>query len=153
MQNEKSYSTYWYKLIYIYNSPVGAAIAALASQLQCPLANINIFGHSLAKINIFRRRNCSARKYLNFIKIEIFAQNYFNFFKTKKAKNLPYQKKQNLVCMDFFSTYLILKNKFVFFSNFATSQLQCQLILAGTAIAAPASQLRRRPDCIMYVIV
>ena len=50
-----------------------------------------------------RRRNCSARKYLNFRKFENFAQNHFIFLKKlKRPKNLSYQKEQNLVFADFF---------------------------------------------------
>ena len=84
---------------YIY-SPVGAAIATPASQLQCPLAKINIFGHC----------NCDAgvaiavpENIFFFIKIENFAQNHFIFLKKlKRPKNLSYQKEQNLVFANLF---------------------------------------------------
>ena len=94
-----------------------------------------------------RRRNCSARKYLNFIKLENFAQNHFIFLKKlKRPKNLSYQKEQNLVFADFFLNLFNLKKITLCFSQIwagiaiatPASQLQCPLILVGTAIVAPA---------------
>ena len=85
-----------------------------------------------------RRRNCDARKYLNFLKFEIFAQNHFIFLKKlKRPKNLSYRKEQNLVLWEFFLCLFHLKKINLYLTQ----------IWEGFTITMPASQLRRRPDC------
>ena len=109
-----------------------------------------------------RRRNCDARKYLNFLKFEIYAQNHFIFLKKlKRPKNLSYRKEQNLVLWEFFlCSFHLKKNNFCFaqiWEGFAiatpASQSQCPEMLAGIAIATPASRLRRRPDCLTVEMI